>query len=834
MNEPPNFPAHHRETDGEWQSLPAHLFGVAKLAAGFADKFGLRHQGELIGLLHDLGKYSKAFRAYILSATEHLNPDEDEEWVDAAALKGKVDHSSAGAQFIWQSVGWLDDKRAFAGQVLALCIASHHSGLIDCVDTDGEDRFSQRMSKAAEKTHLAEATQAADPEVLDRARALLSDRSLVDGLWLMFGKIKQFNQAPHATSTRVLLQQVGLSVRMLFSCLIDADRLDTANFEHRRNMPRTDYPGWQILVDRLERHLSAFTPSAEGVNQQRALVSQACLEAASRPGGIYTLTVPTGGGKTLASLRFALHHARQRSLDRVFYIVPYTSIIDQNARDVREILEPDEAGERNRIVLEHHSNLTRDQQTWREKVLTEDWDSPIVFTTMVQLLEALFGAGTRGARRMHQLANAVVIFDEIQALPVKCVHLFNNAVNYLALCCNSTMVLCTATQPLLHRVDPKRGALRLAPNHELVSDVPRLFNALRRVEVLDARRREGWSFVDVADLAVRELHRAGSCLVVVNTKEAARQLYRLCAAHVPEGALFHLSTHMCPAHRKHRLGKKGDRNDRSIIGRLESGLPVLCVSTQLIEAGVDVDFGAVVRSLAGLDSIAQAAGRCNRHGRRDLGQVHVVNLVEERLAGLHDIAKGQEVAVRVLDDYRSEPDRFAAGLLGPDALDAHYTFYFFTRKDEMHYPVGKDARAGGTDSLLTQLSTNELSVNALRRSGHDPLAPLHQAFMSAAKAFKAIDAPTEAIVVPYGAEGRSLIADLHAAYDLSTQGELFRRAQQFSVNVFPHEFRKLTESGAAFAAGDEQAQIYCLRETHYSDAFGLSTDIVGMMDNLNG
>jgi CRISPR-associated endonuclease/helicase Cas3 len=831
MTEPPSFPAHHRKSDGAWQALPAHLFGVARLAATFADKVGLQRQGELLGLLHDLGKYSQAFRAYILSATEHLNPDEDEEWVDAAALKGKVDHSSAGAQFVWQGMGALDEKRAFAAQVMALCIASHHSGLIDCIDTDGEDQFSRRIRKATEKTHLTEAAQVADTEVLARARALLSDESLVEGLWLSFSKLKQFNQAPRTTSTRVLLQQVGLSVRMLFSCLIDADRLDTANFEHRREMPRADYPSWPVLVGRLERHLATFPASADSVNQQRALVSQACFEAASRPGGIYTLTVPTGGGKTLASLRFALHHAQRRGLDRVFYIVPYTSIIDQNAREVRSLLETDGAGERGRIVLEHHSNLTRDQQTWREKMLTEDWDSPIVFTTMVQFLEALFGAGTRGARRMHQLANAVVIFDEIQALPIKCVHLFNNAVNYLELCCNSTMVLCTATQPLLHRVDPKRGALRLAPNHELVSDVPELFNALRRVEVLDARRPGGWSFVNVADLAVRELHRAGSCLVIVNTKEAAKQIHRLCSAHTPEGVLFQLSTHMCPAHRKRKLGKKGEEDDRSIIGRLELGLPVLCISTQLIEAGVDVDFGAVVRSLSGLDSIAQAAGRCNRHGRRDLGQVHIVNLDEERLAGLHDIAEGQRVAERVLDDYRAEPGRFAAGLLGPDALAAHYNFYFFKRKDEMTYPVGKDARAGGTDNLLTQLSTNELGVNALRRGGGVPLAPLHHAFMSAAKAFKAIDAPTEAIVVPYTAEGRSLISDLHAAYDLSTQGELFRKAQQFSVNVFPQEFQKLLRSGATRAVGDEQARIYCLREPYYSDAFGLSTEVVANMEN---
>ncbi|MGS0755354.1 CRISPR-associated helicase/endonuclease Cas3 [Roseateles sp. GG27B] len=318
--------------------------------------------------------------------------------------------------------------------------------------------------------------------------------------------------------------------------MIDADRVDTADFEYRRPKsfrPAGNYIEWPILVARLEKKLQHLPPTRpiDGLRQD---ISNHCQQAADRPAGIYTLTVPTGGGKTLASLRFALHHAQHRSLDRVIYVIPFTSIIDQNAEVVRQILEPTDApDDRGRIVLEHHGSVTPEQQTWREKVLCENWDAPVVYTTMVQFLEALFGSGTRGARRMHQLARAVLIFDEVQTLPIKCVHLFNNAVNFLATHCDSTVLLCTATQPLLHQVAKEKGAVRLAPTHELMPDVRDLFEKLKRVTVKDARKPGGWTYQEIAELAAAEVQRSGSCLVIVNTKAAARRIFELCAAGAP-------------------------------------------------------------------------------------------------------------------------------------------------------------------------------------------------------------------------------------------------------------------------------------------------------------
>lgn len=818
--------AHWRKNDQVFQSLSSHLLGVAALSSIFGKKINLEVAGEVVGLLHDLGKYSENFRRYIHSALDLLDPDEDD-YVDSQALKGKVDHSSAGAQFIWQTLSKRGGRESLIGQLLALCIASHHSGLIDCLDPEGGDVFGKRMKKPEEKTHLEEVQSCADAEILGRAHVLLDSPELIAETknLLTALKLKEKNARP-------LLQQVGLAVRLLFSCLIDADRIDTANFEQKKvaaNRPQGDYVPWAILIERLEKALTVFAPR-HPIDHLRQQISTECKDAAARSAGIYTLTVPTGGGKTLASLRFALHHAELRKLDRVIYVIPFTSIIDQNAKVVRDILEPEDfPQDQGKVVLEHHSSVTPEKQTWREKMLCENWDAPVVYTTMVQLLETLFGSGTRGARRMHQLANAVLIFDEIQTLPIRCVHLFNNAINFLSEQCNSTVVLCTATQPLLHKVAVSQGAIRLADGHEIVSDVRQLFADLKRVEVLDKRRPNGWSFAEIAELASSEVERVGSCLVIVNTKDAARQIYLAAQALVDAESLFHLSTDMCPMHRKSELAK--------IKSRLESELPTLCVSTQLIEAGVDVDFGAVIRSMAGLDSIAQAAGRCNRNGKSAQGSVHLVNPSDEHvtLEYFKDIAIGRDKVASVLDFFRETPDRYGHDLLGPQVLADYYTHYFFERQKDMVYPVSaKEAKAiGRNDSLLSLLSENGLSLaEAGRKGGQLSSRLLNQSFMSAADAFKAIDSPTQGVVVPWGKAGADLIGRLHGAYDISLDGELLREAQQFTVNVFPHVFDKLSKAGALHAI-KEGVRIFSLDPRYYSKQFGLATEPVSLMETLN-
>jgi CRISPR-associated endonuclease/helicase Cas3 len=821
--------AHVREADGTIQWLPDHLIGVSHLARDFAKKIGLAEQGELIGLLHDLGKYSEEFQNYLKSAVELLNPDEDEEFVDAKGLKGKVDHSTAGAQLIWQEFSSSGQMGAIVGQILALCIASHHSGLIDCLTSDlnslGEDSFSKRMGKLDGKTHLLEARTAADEKILSRMGELIAQPSMVGGIKAAISKVVR--EAPVKDDKSIVSQQhIGLIVRFLFSCLIDADRIDTADFESPKNAKlrlRGSYTAWAGLIDRLETHLAGFEPR-HPIDHLRQDISRHCLAGALRPKSIYTLTVPTGGGKTLASLRFALHHAKTHGMDRVIYVIPFTSIIDQNAEVVRSILEPQDVAP-GTVVLEHHSNLTAEQQTWRGKILSENWDAPVVYTTSVQFLETLFGSGTRGARRIHQLANAVLIFDEIQTLPVNCVHLFNNAINFLVEQCGSTVVLCTATQPLLNKVDASKGAIRIPDGNELMPDVKKLFDDLKRIEILNRRKPGGWSMEEVALLAQQETQRAKSCLVIVNTKNSAQAIYRLCKQQtvIP---VYHLSTNMCPAHRKAILSE--------VRTRLESHEKTLCVSTQLIEAGVDVDFGAVIRFMAGLDSIAQASGRCNRNGRSAVGLVHVVNPQVENLSMLPDISIGRDKAERVFSDYESTPEKFGNNLIGPQALDWYYQNYFFDRASEMVYPVSEKT-IGHQDSLLNLLTVNtHATAEHCRTKGQAPDIYLRQSFMAAARAFKAIDAPTRGVIVPFGQAGKDLIADLCGSYMPDKEFDLIRRAQQFSVNVFPNVLAQLQKSGVVQDIRQDTGILFLTDSRYYSNEFGLSTTPEGNMEVLYG
>lgn len=812
------------------QSLIDHLQGVADKCRGNADKIGCGDYGELLGLLHDLGKYSIIFQNYIRSAVDDLDPDQDEEFINTSEYKGKIDHSTSGAQFLWRKLAERTVSEKFLAQILSLCLVSHHSGLIDCLHSDNDgtvDSFTRRIEKGDEKTHFHEVT--AKAEILDRVSSILSDPAFSKPMERILKSVFSSLPCGQKNHTSTLFQfQAGLFVRFLFSCLVDADRQDTADSEKiwaagfRQN---GKYVQWKDLIDRLETRIREFGAPGSDVNRLRKHVSDSCLEASQNERNIFTLTVPTGGGKTLASLRFALHHAEKHELDRIIFILPFTSIIDQNAEVVRNVLEQN-AADKGRIVLEHHSNIGAEKQSWKEKLLTENWDAPVVYTTMVQFLEALFGAGTRGARRMHQLAKAVIVFDEIQTLPIRCVHMFCNAVNFLVNQCGSSVVMCTATQPLLGKVNNQKGSLDSSLVHEIMPDVDKLFGVLKRVNVIDSRKAGGWAEEETADLVLKEVKKTGSCLVVVNMKRSARSLFKIVQGK-NIAKCFHLSTGMCPAHRKKVLSVIRERVKQ------ENNLPTICISTQLIEAGVDVDFGTVVRYIAGLDSIAQAAGRCNRNGRRSIGKVYVVNPKDEPIDCLKDIAIAQEKAGRVLDDYKEDPGKYRSDLIGPSLLEWYYKNYFFVRRNEMDYPV-TPKEAGRNDTILNLLSTNHLALSSFARSSKKKRDLfLYQSFMTAGELFAAIDAPTIGIVVQYGEKGKELVEQLCSAFEVEKQYRLLREVQQYSVNVFPHEFKRLSEAGALFPV-QSGTKIWFLDERYYSEEFGISMEPISEEGLLYG
>ncbi|TVP77121.1 MAG: CRISPR-associated helicase Cas3' [Puniceicoccaceae bacterium] len=778
------------------QLLSVHLANVSALTSEFASTVGFRNSGRLIGYLHDIGKYSELFQHYIRSATELIDT-EDIDYADASGLKGKIDHSSAGAQWVWKRK--TDGISEIVAQIMALAIASHHSGLIDCLSSDGKEIFGKRMTKEDAKTFYSEALQHLSEKEVELSQLFNESVEELAPACQKLAAIPELNP-------KIQQFHLGLLTRHLLSCLVDADRLDSAGRTPQKSS------SWETILQTLEQNISRFKADTK-VNKIRKRISNSCQRFAENKPGIYSLTVPTGGGKTLSSLRFALHHTRNHKLKRIFYIVPYTSIIEQNAEEVRNILGDSDPNDP--LILEHHSNLTPKTDTEPNRLFSENWDSPIVFTTTVQFLESLFSSGTRGLRRMHNLTDSVIIFDEPQSFPLKVTHLFNNALNFLHYLGGSTIVLCTATQPCLDDVDSEKGRLhftkRIGYSSEMMPDCRQLFDALKRVKVINSIRPEAYSNSEIANFLDQKFcPEINSQLFIANTKVVAREVYQNLQISVPDIAIFHLSTSMCPVHRKTVL--------ETVKAKLANKERLICVSTQLIEAGVDISFDSVTRSLTGLDSVAQAAGRCNRHGgAKVIGKVFIINASEEKLSSLPEIEIAQQKTLRILGEFEKSSNDFDGDLIGLRALKRYYELYFFERSHEMDYPVK------GGDTLLSQLSANELAKQAFKRINNEQLPPypLLQAFSEAGRNFEVIDAPTEGVIVPFDESARNLIGQLCSTqFSRAETYKLLKLSQRYSVNIFSSDKAKLRDQDAIHETQPESG-IFYLNECFYSKEFGI-------------
>lgn len=806
------FIAHYSQERKKEQFLHEHLNNVSNFASYFSSKISCPEIGKLLGLLHDLGKYSTAFQNYIKSATDLLEQKEFK--VDHEKLKGKIDHSTSGAQLIWEYAVNSDDNKKLKlifAQFLALCVASHHGGLIDCITPDGRDEFSRRIKKNYEQTFLQEVKTNADKEILDTINKLIKSEKAYNEFLSIFKRIVQ-----DKNKTELIKKfHAELFLKFNYSCLIDADRTDTIDFENPDNKiirQNEKYIEWDVLIDRFENKIKDFEKKTNKnpIDNIRARISNTCKEKADNEQGIFSLTVPTGGGKTLASLRFALYHARKYQLERIIYVIPFTSIIDQNAQIVRDILET-EPHEKGTIVLEHHSNLLPANENEKTKILKENWDAPIIFTTMVQFLETVFGSGTRHIRRFHQMAKSILIFDEVQTLPIKTVHLFNNTINFLVENCSTTVVLCTATQPLLNNVNEQKGKLILSPKNEIIDNVEELFQNLKRVDIIDETKISGWNIDEISEFAIKQTKNEKNCLIIANTKKNAINLYQAITKKINSIPVFHLSTSMCPEHRIQTLNK--------IKNLLNNNEECICISTQLIEAGVDVDFGCVIRFLAGIDSIAQAAGRCNRNGKRNNSKVFIVNPIEEKIDSLIEIKVGKEITSRILNEIKNTDPNLPKNLLDPKLLERYFKYYFYDRANMMDYPVNTERE----DNLLNMLSENTLAVEEYKRINDNNVPNIYfrQSFKTASEHFKVIDAPTLGIIVPYESDGKEIITELFNQFAYEKRSKLLKRAQRYTVNVYDQLLQQLIKQNAIRQV--PEIEVYVLTDSRfYHPAFGLS------------
>jgi CRISPR-associated endonuclease/helicase Cas3 len=703
------------------QCLRGHLTQVAALAEAFAARFRSGPWGRAGGLLHDIGKVGVKFQRRVRG--ENL----------------RVDHSTAGARYAASNWGG-------AGKLLAYCIAGHHAGLPDGRSNE-ESSLKHRLDPARRSIEDYSAwSDCLGPDVQPEPPDIFS--------------------CPFDTADPKRLGfRLAFFVRMLFSCLVDADRLDaeaagdTAQ-NHARSASR-EYPGIGELRARLDASLREKTENAARtpVNRIRTEVLECCRKAAEREPGLFSLTVPTGGGKTLSSLAFALRHAQQHGLDRVVYVIPFTSIIEQNADVFRTALnDPD-----GRFVVEHHSNLVPPENGDDDlpHPATENWDAPVIVTTTVQFFESLFSAHAGRCRKLHNLAKSVVILDEAQMIPLPFLRPCMEAVRELSASYGASIVFCTATQPALNAPETGEDGLRggLVGVREIIPCPEDLHAALKRVEV-----RHVGCLTD--DALVERLVAEPRVLCIVPTRRMAGKVFdSLRRANDGHGAvqtdgLFHLSALMCPQHRTHTL--------KRIRAALAAGQSCRVVSTTLVEAGVDFDFPVVYRAEAGIDSIAQAAGRCNREGRQELGRVYVFRPEGGLPSGI--FRRAAQAARSVVDGHKAD-------LLHPDAV-RDYFLELYWRTDD-----------GGLDAKDIMRRIGETAG-----SGDFP-------FREIGRDFQLIDTPTQGLIIPYDDRGRDLVRALDALPPGKRADGLLRRLQQYTVSLYARDFERLGKEGAVRRAG---------------------------------
>jgi CRISPR-associated endonuclease/helicase Cas3 len=720
---------------GQWQPLAEHLRAVADGAGARGAKFGARSAAALAGLVHDLGKYSIAFQRRLEGADE------------------RIDHSTAGAQQIVQSAADPDSK--IIAKVIAHAIAGHHAGLPDTIGDD-EASLDARLKREVEPL---------DPAWLTEISPLVA--GLMPAIDWGNGKS--------------LAYRLAFFGRMIFSCLVDADFRDTEAFygaAEGRVFDR-DWPHLPDLVNALISRFNGFmaektaAAKATAVNALRAEILRHVLARAADPQGLFTLTVPTGGGKTLASLGFAVDHAKWHNLDRIVYAIPFTSIIDQTASIFREVLG-------DRVVLEHHASIDESRIEGREardklRLAMEDWAAPVVVTTNVQLFESLHSNRPSRCRRLHSLARSVIILDEAQTIPLPLLRPCLAAIDELTRNYGASVVLCTATQPAV-AAPQFEGGLALGPERELAPDPMRLHRELKRVHVAHIGDKTD------ADL-VEALATAQQGLVIVNSRAHALSLFRSAVA-AGTGGMVHLTTRQYAAHRRRILA--------DVRRRLREGKPCRVVATSLVEAGVDLDFPTVWRAEAGLDQIAQAAGRCNREGERrpEDSLVGVFRSTEHKTPyEIAQLAGDMTRAVRTHDD-----------ILSPAAMEGYFAEVYW--------------RKGAALDRETILQAFAMSAGV----------PSFE-YRRVAEDFRMIQSGLAPVIVAREAKACEALAALRAG---SSAGAVARRLQPFVVQVPPKARDLLLTNGhVRFVDGAIGEFAELVTESLYRDDVGLEWENAG-------
>ena len=789
------FNAHYNKKRDNYQSLAEHCSQTAAFAVQKSPQKQLRHIIMLISLLHDTGKYSNIWQVYFQNAIQN----------DGSHSGKKEDHTTAGGMLTEELL-----PDSFIKRLIQTAIYSHH-GLQDCIATDGTSLFEKRKEKSKSlpiadcKAHFYEDFKVEEVKEISRLAAQEGEqlRHLIQSTIKAWGTGNRYGNRDFI---------LGMYTRLLCSLLMDADRRDTADFmngiDTEAVLSESELQNiWSDCIENIEKKLRELTEKSE-INAYRSYVSDICRKKAGCDERLYRLTLPTGAGKTLSSLRFAVHHAYEHKKKRIIYIAPFHSIVEQNAEEIRKAIGKSE------YVLEHHCNIVfeNENEQLEYERLTEDWSSPIIVTTAVQFLNTLFTSKIANIRRFQSLSDSVIIMDEVQALPVFTLGLFNLAVNFMTEFLNTTMVLCTATQPLLDQL-PENALL---PPVEMVEERPDFQMVTQRTRITDATGDyvRGLSIDAAAEFLIdkAEMHR--KVLFIANTKACARNLFTKVKSLLSEEVeVVHLSTSMCPEHRSDKLSKIRDG--------LKTECMQICITTQLIEAGVDISFPCVVRSLAGLDNLIQAAGRCNRNKEMDVGDVYLIKMDEsaENLTHLEEIRAAQEAMKKVLDQFRRDPAVLDYALDSKKAIQLYYDDYLWQRKIKLDYPVTVEE----VPATIVDLLSGNSEFNKSKRYSRQLLK---QAFKTAGDYYEVIpDRGDLSVIVPYSDIVERKLQELEQPKcSYQEKKKLLRELQSFVVSISRSERRKL-EPGIR---GILDHQVLVLNKRYYSKETGVTTDPLPM------
>lgn len=785
------YPAHIRKVDGKKyiQTVEEHCRGVAEIAAELLRDIGLEKTVYLAGMVHDLGKFSENFKNYIEKAAD-----------GEKVQRGSVNHTFAGVRFLLEkhSDEQLSGFSDIVLEILAYAVGAHH-GLFDCVDDNNNNGFTKRIQKEgidylnAAQEFLKICCSKQDIEDLLKQ----SEKEILP----IFNKIEKLadNADAKIQNTKITFY-IGFLARLILSAIVEADRSDTSQFMngYSEKTVKNISKIWINCIKNVEQKLSTM-PLDKPINQTRAQISALCAEAGNLESGIYRLNLPTGAGKTLTSLRYALHHALKHNKKRIIFTMPLLSIIEQNAGIIHDYIGNEE------LILEHHSNIVEtdeNDELDKRELLVESWDAPIIITTMVQLLNTLFAGKTANIRRMQALCNSIIVIDEVQTVPDKMLSLFNLALNFLAKICNSTIILCSATQPCFEKT--------MYPLDKSVKD---LITLTKEQETVFKRVRLEYKgemdCEELADFAAGILEENNSLLLVCNTKNEAAVMFNLLCSKIKDVKAFHISAGMCTAHRKETIKEMQEALENK-------QQKVLCVSTQVIEAGVDVSFARVIRLLAGMDNIVQATGRENRNREFDgLAPGYIVRLKGEFLKGLSEIEAAKNAATNLLVKYKNNPQIYDDDLMSAKAVNEYYKSLYENVKSGYHDFYIESVR----DSILNLMSCNG-NVDSEKIPEYNKYF-MHQALKTAGGLFTVFDESSIDIIVPYD-RGAEIIQEVFAVGDKDYEKlkSILKEAKLYTVSLFKYQKIKLEEQGALIFV--PSAGVYILKDGYYDELTGLN------------